>query len=64
MTEISFGQLSGLALEKRDLIIDSSYTIFPSLALEPDTVLYSYAPYVTVTADTASFTSNVTLLVT
>ncbi|KUJ24151.1 uncharacterized protein LY89DRAFT_13540 [Mollisia scopiformis] len=60
-TQISFGAVPGVALAKRDLTIDPSFTISPSLALTPDTVLYSYSPYVTVTADTASFTSNVTL---
>jgi hypothetical protein len=66
ITEISFGSLPAGAITnstiaKRDLVIDPSFTITPSLSLPADTVLYSYSPYVTVTADTASFTSNVTL---
>ncbi len=40
--------------------MDKSYTIATSLALAPDTSIFSHSPYLYVTADTASFTTNVT----
>ncbi|TVY78137.1 hypothetical protein LSUE1_G004827 [Lachnellula suecica] len=61
-TEIYFGQPStgSSNLTTRDITLNPSYTFSNAVAL-PSTVLYSYDPYLTATADTASFSSNVTL---
>lgn len=40
--------------------MDPSYTVNTALALPSDTTLYTYSPYLTVSADTAAFSSNVT----
>lgn len=42
------------------MVLDPSYTINPTLSLAENTVLFEYDPYVTITADNASFTSDIT----
>jgi hypothetical protein len=42
------------------LNLDPSYTLNTAIALPAETTLYSYSPYLTVSADTASFSSNLT----
>mgnify|MGYP001298045475 FL=1 len=42
------------------MVIDPKYTFSPSIALAEDTVLFEYDPYVTITADNASFSSEIT----
>ncbi|KAH7319241.1 hypothetical protein BKA65DRAFT_97374 [Rhexocercosporidium sp. MPI-PUGE-AT-0058] len=63
-TTISFGNIeAGVANttnDKRALVIDPRFTFNPHLALPEDTVLFKYDPYVTITADNASFSSEVT----
>ena len=65
-TTISFGSITSSTISnstsKRGLTttLDPSYTIDTTLALPADTSIYSYAPYLSVTADTASFTGDVT----
>jgi len=41
-------------------VLDPSYTVNTTLALPDATTLYSYSPYLTVTADSASFSAAVT----
>lgn len=62
-SEITFGNLPTADLTKRDLntTLVSDYTISPAIALPADTLLYSYAPYLTVTADQGYFDSTLTL---
>jgi hypothetical protein len=59
-TEITFGAIPSTALSKRELVLDPSYTISAALALPSATTLYTLSPYLTVSADEASFTSNLT----
>jgi hypothetical protein len=59
-TEITFGNVPSRTLDTRALVLDPTFTINNAIALDPYTTLYSYSPYLTVSADTASFTSNVT----
>ncbi|KAL2063464.1 hypothetical protein VTL71DRAFT_5269 [Oculimacula yallundae] len=63
-TTIAFGSIETGAVnatnDKRALVIDPRYTFNPKLALAEDTVLFKYDPYVTVTADNASFSADVT----
>jgi hypothetical protein len=61
-TEITFGNIPTTDLAKRASTItwDPSYSLTPAISLPADTTLYSYPPYLTVTADTASFASNFT----
>ncbi len=61
-TEISFGNIPTSTIGKRGFTttLDPSYTIATTLALASDTNIFSYSPYLYVTADTASFTGNVT----
>jgi hypothetical protein len=62
VTEITFGGIPSTALASRTpLVLDPSYTINASYALPSTTTLYSAAPYLTVSADKASFVANVTL---
>ncbi|KAH6887669.1 hypothetical protein B0T10DRAFT_74246 [Thelonectria olida] len=59
-TEITFSSVpAGQA--KRAITLDSSgLTLSNSLALTPSTSLYSYAPYLSVVADTANVSSSIT----
>ncbi|RDW84804.1 hypothetical protein BP6252_02394 [Coleophoma cylindrospora] len=59
VTEIAFGHLAGTAIAKRTTI-NPTYTMDFTAPLADNTVLYQYAPYVTVTADTATVGANVT----
>lgn len=59
-TVIKFGSLPGTALAERDLILDPSFTLNNAYSIAPNTVLFSQAPYLTVSADSASYTSNIT----
>jgi hypothetical protein len=59
-TEITFGAIPSTALSKRDLTLDPSYTLNTAIALPSETTLYTDSPYLTVSADAASFNSNVT----
>lgn len=45
----------------RDIKLNPSYTFSNAISLPKDTVLYSYDPYLTVKADSTSFSSDVTL---
>ncbi|KAK0118074.1 hypothetical protein ONS95_012382 [Cadophora gregata] len=63
-TTISFGNIEAAVAnatnDKRALVVDPKYTFSPSIALAEDTVLFEYDPYVTITADNASFSSDIT----
>jgi hypothetical protein len=62
-SEISFGNIptaSSNATTKRDTVLDPTYTLSYSKVLAEDTTLFSDAPYLTVTADEASFTAAAT----
>jgi hypothetical protein len=59
-TEITLGAIPSSTLAKRDIVIDPSYTLSTAIALPSETTLYTYAPYLTVSADAASFSSHVT----
>ncbi|KAH8596648.1 hypothetical protein B0O99DRAFT_509693 [Bisporella sp. PMI_857] len=59
-TIVKFGGIQGTAVAERDLILDPSYTLSAAYSLPPDTTLFSQPPYLTVTADSGSFTSNIT----
>lgn len=59
-TEITLGAIPSSSLAKRDIVIDPSYTLNTAIALPSETTLFSYSPYLTVSADAASFNSNVT----
>jgi hypothetical protein len=58
-TEITFGGLEA-GITKRNTVLDPSFTVSTSEALTADTTLYTYSPYVTVTADSASFSAAIT----
>ncbi|KAH6711513.1 hypothetical protein BKA61DRAFT_676713 [Leptodontidium sp. MPI-SDFR-AT-0119] len=63
-TTIAFGSVeagvTNTTNDKRDLVIDPRYTFSPAIALAEDTVLFEYDPYLTITADNASFSSDIT----
>lgn len=59
-TEITFGQMPATELAARNIVIDPSYTLKTDISLASNTVLYEYDPYVTITADKATFDANVT----
>jgi hypothetical protein len=56
---VIFGAIPSTSLSKRYLTLDPTYTLNTAIAL-PETTLYTYSPYLTVSADAASFNSNVT----
>lgn len=58
--EFSFGVESSTPLSKRELVLDPSYTVPFNASLTPDTTLYTYSPYLTVTANELELTSAVT----
>jgi len=62
-SEISFGNIPTApsnATTKRDTVLDPTYTLSYNKVLAEDTTLFSDAPYLTVTADEASFTAAAT----
>lgn len=59
-TEIRFGGLDGTVPLSKRTTLEPSYTINTDIALPADTVLFSDAPYVTVTAESASVSVAVT----
>ncbi|KAH8679955.1 hypothetical protein BGZ60DRAFT_428250 [Tricladium varicosporioides] len=60
MTQITFGKIPTSGVAARDIVVDPTYTLNTDISLPASTVLYNYAPYLTVTADSAKFESNVT----
>ncbi|KAG9233160.1 hypothetical protein BJ875DRAFT_379168 [Amylocarpus encephaloides] len=58
-TEIFFGKSNSTTLASRAIVLDPTYTLSTDISL-PETVIYSYDPYLTVTADKATFEANVT----
>ena len=57
---MTLGAIPATALARRALELDPSYTLNTTLVLPSATTLYSYSPYLTVTANDASFEAAVT----